>query len=468
MTNFELILKRLSFIIIICLSPAVVAQNSDTSTDRLWLLILPGTISNATDKSLENEIADIVSDIAWESGRFEVFDRFGVRDLLVEYPPALDGSLPDSVILAIGDEIECDEALIVDVMSFKQIGVPPEEDEAEKNEKSFIASLFDGLFSGTSDDYSDNINTRLTVQLRNIDLINGEEIDRFHVQVSYTGGTKADSEEKALEDFQEVVSNEVRMIYQLISEVTSVDGLDLNLRLGSNLGVNRSTYFEIIEPNQIKSKDDEEITSPGKSVGLARVQDVSDTLNHSLIIRQWGFIGPGYYANEFNRNIHGIQLFFLPKFPGDYMYIGAQFHNSPLGKWDIGGELHYTSVKDSYNETENGLGFGVFLARRLLTLTSFMLYSKMGLNIDIPFKFDDDGQSVTTAVFSGSLGISCSLMLTKKTDIEFNLGYRKSTKSSDWTYSESEERYDAFWLEDAPVVDISGFYFTIGYKILIF
>ena len=55
---------------------------SDISYEPLWMLILPGTILTHADQQLENEISDIVADIAWESGRFEVFDRFGVRDVL--------------------------------------------------------------------------------------------------------------------------------------------------------------------------------------------------------------------------------------------------------------------------------------------------------------------------------------------------------------------------------------------------
>jgi hypothetical protein len=150
------------------------------------------------------------------------------------------------------------------------------------------------------------------------------------------------------------------------------------------------------------------------------------------------------------------------------MYIGGQFHSNPLGAWDFGGGMHYASVTDSYNEVDHGLGFSVFGARRIYTLTALMLYAKLGINLDIPFKEDDDGQSVTSVILSWSLGISCNLMLTKKSDIEINFGYRLSAKSSDWSYSEEEERYDAFWFEEMPVVDLSGFYFTVGYKFILF
>ena len=471
-------LKKSTFLYTICLLFLILyttgfaqepdSTQADISDQLLWMVILPGTISKSADQSLENEVTAIVADVAWESGRFEVFDRFDVKDLLIKYQPHPSGNLPDSVVLAIGDATECDEALLVDILIFSQIGIPPEDDDEEEEDRNFIESIIDGLFSSDSEDYSDNIHTRLTVQFRNLDIATGKEIDRFTIRVSHTGGTKPESEEKALENFRDVVFNEVRMIYQLVSGVIAVDGVNLDLRLGSNLGITGNTLFEIIEPGWVESAGDEEVVHPGKPAGLACVQSVSDTANRALVIRQWSAIEPGYYAHEFNKNIHGIQLFFLPKFPGDYMYIGAEFNYSPLGFWDFGGGLHYISVTDSYDETDHGFGFSLFGSRKLLTVTAMAVYLRMGFNLDIPFKNDDDGKSVTTGVASGSLGLGFSFMLTKKSDIEINLGYRLSTKSSSWSYNEDDTEYDAFWLEEAPVIDISGFYFTVGYKFILF
>ena len=103
-----------------------------------------------------------------------------------------------------------------------------------------------------------------------------------------------------------------------------------------------------------------------------------------------------------------------------------------------------------------------------MTVTALTVHAKMGFDLDLPFKKDDDGKTVTTAVFSGTLGISCSFMLLKKSDIEISLVYRLSTKSSNWTYSDDTGDYDAFWYDAPPVVDLSGFIFTIGYKFILF
>jgi hypothetical protein len=406
-----------------------------------------------------------VADIAWQTGRLEVFDRFDVWEWLMKYHPDIFGSLPDSVVLALGDSMECDEALIVDLLEFSQIGVPPDEEEEDHN---ILETIIDGLFSIDSEDFSDNIHTRLSVQFRNMDLATGEEIDRFSVRVSHTGGTKPDSEEKALEKLREVVFNEVRMIYQLDSEVIAVDGVDLDLSLNSNQRITGNTLFEIIEPEEVIMAGDEEVIYPGEPAGLACVLSVGDTVNHSLVIRQWNAIKPGFYASALNKNIHGIQLYFLPRFPGDYMYIGGQFHYSPIGIWDIGGGIRYIYVADSHNEKDHGFGFGIFCSGRLLTETALTVHVKMNFDLDLPFKKDDDGKTVTTSVFSGTLGISGSFMLSKKSDFEINLAYRLSLKSYNWTFNEDETNHYAFWYNGPPVVDLSGFYFTVGYKFLLF
>jgi len=442
-----------------------ITQNSDISSEPLWMLILPGTLSEYDDQDRENEITDIVTEIAWQSGRFEVFDRYDVKDLLNKFYPVTYATLHDSIIIKIGEFVECDEALIVDLLSFSQIGVPPANND-EDEDRNFIESIFDGLFGSDTEDYSDNIHTRLTVQFRNISLITGEEIDRFNVRISHTGGTKSESEKRTLEDFRQAVLNELQMMYQFVSEVITVDGLDLDLKIGSNLGLSGNTIFEIVGPNRIKIENGEKVTAPGKPAGLACVQDVSDSTNRSHIIRQWEIIKPGYFANEINKNMYGLQIFFLPEFPGDYIYIGAQFHYSPLAAWDFGGGLRYTNITDSYKERNNGFGFGIFGSARIISLTAIMIHTRAGLDFDIPFKKDDDDNIVATDIVSGTLGISASLMLAKKSDIELHVGYRLSTKSSHWSYDKDDQHFDAFWENESPVVDIGGFYITIGYKII--
>lgn len=443
---------NLSFSILLCLVFSVngYAWQTETAPEPLWLLILPGTITPIAEKNLGNKVTDLVAETAVLSGGLVVFDRFGVADLLEKHLTNVRQALPDSVALAIGTEIECDELLILDILNFTQTGAP--------------ASNIGG--QGALD-YHKNVKTQLSVQFRFINLVTGEEVDRFPLSVSHTGGNKLQSENAALEKFLEVVSNEIQLIYQQMSEVEAVDGIDLELTRGSHHGLRKEMLVEIVQPTEIKVVDGEERLSPGKTVGLAYVENLDDSSNTSRLLREWDVIEPGYYARESYKHIQGVQVFYLPKLAGEYTYIGAQYHFSPLGLWDFGGGLHYSAIVDSYEETDHGFGLNAFGARRLFVLPNTLVYAKLGLNLDIPFKTDDDGQEVMTALFSGSLGLSFSYMLSKMSDFELNLGYRLSAKASDWQYNEEETEYDAYWEGDPPVVDVNGFYISVGYKFII-
>ena len=63
------------------------AQKTYISSVPLWMLILPGHYLHDPPPQVQNLITDIVVDIAWESGRFEVFDRFDVREELRKHHP---------------------------------------------------------------------------------------------------------------------------------------------------------------------------------------------------------------------------------------------------------------------------------------------------------------------------------------------------------------------------------------------
>ncbi len=90
------------------------------------------------------------------------------------------------------------------------------------------------------------------------------------------------------------------------------------------------------------------------------------------------------------------------------------------------------------------------------------------MDFDIPFRKDDDGQTVHTLLFSAPIGFVGEFLLSQKVDFVFNIGYRFSAKSDNWEFSEDEENYKAYWEENAPEVENSGLYFSFGFKLFIF
>jgi len=438
--------------------------NTDKPYQPLWILTLPGTISESKEQAVENEVCDIVTDIAWRLGHFEIFDRYDVWDLLQDSPLDTSGNLPDSTILSIGDSVYCDEAIIVDILEFSQMEVPL----SDGKDSNFFISIFKGLSSRDSSDFSDNIETQLSVQFRILDLTNGSELDHDAINVSHTGGDLLKSQKETLDKFREAMYMELRKIYQLESEVITIAGLGVDLSIGADRGITKNTLFKITEPDSIEIIGNSEVIKAGTDVGLASVQNVGDSVNHSLLVRQWQAIEPGFQASEYNKKIHVIQLYFLPELFGTYMFIGGQYHHTPLESWDYGGSVRYSTVTDSYKGKDHGLGFGVFGSRRIWVFTALNFYVKLGIDLDIFFKEDDDGRVASTGVFSGVLGISSNFMLSKKSDLAITVGYRLSQKQSKWTYTDNDDYYDAFWPDEAPVIDLSGFYFTLGYKYFLF
>jgi hypothetical protein len=466
-------LRRLS-VCLICISflrTNIAAQPADSitnvTTDQdLWILIVPGIISPSAEGLLESQLADIVSDVAWQTGRFEVFTRYDAREFLPNYRGTTGRMLRLDDIYTAADSLLCDETLIVELRRFKQVGVPPAEDEDEED-TGFFQQLIDGLLS-SDDDYSDNIYSQLSVRLINGNAVTRKEIDRFEIDVSYTGGDKAESKKEVIKQFRTAVRNELHLMYQLVSEVLQVDGAALSLRLGRNLGLAKHTQFEITQPDIIRTKDSLTTFYPGKTVGLASVHSVADTAAQALIIRQWEPVQSGFYAYEYNKTIHGISLFVQPNFPNNNFRLGGEFQYSPLAAHDFGGHLHYMFVTDSYENQDHGFGFGAYGALRVFASTALTLRLRIDADLNVPFRKDDDGRTVNTGLLSAAIAASVSFPFGKRTDLVFNLGYRASTRSSAWNYSEDDETYDAFWNDTPPEVDISGLFMTVGYRWLLF
>lgn len=447
-----------------------VSPDTTVSDKRLNLIILPAATHETINSPLNQDLADIIVDIAYQSGRFNIVSIDDVGEMSVEEKYSRNAYAGDSIIIRIGKEFGCDEALIIDAVNFSQVGVPPSEtDDEEEEDRNILEQIIDGLLSGDSDeDFSYNIQTILSVNIRNIDLHTGEYFDDINLTVSHTGGDLKDSRGNAFNKFRFLMENELLMVYQLVSEVIAIDGNDIQIRLGKNLGIRKRTLFEIFEPDKIRIVEGEEITTPGRSVGLACVEQVRDTLNLSRVVRQWRPIGAGYRVYEFHSSVNAFQIYASPAFPSDHFFIGGQFHFNTLSDVEFGINFRYIQIKDSYNETDHGFGVGGHAGFSILNIPTMILRIKAGIDVDLPFKKDDDGRVATAPLFSGLVGLSSSFMLSKKTDFEVSAGYRLSTRSSSWTYSEEEDTYDAYWVESPPSVDLSGFYLAAGFKFLIF
>ncbi len=473
----------LSFILFV-FTGIVGAQDVEESSrgitaERMRILILPAKDDTSQEFSIDEEVTGVVANVAVQLGRFEVIDRRNLESILAEQALQQTGLVADSDLVELGKLAASDQAILVDVLNFHQVGVAPAEttnDDDDEDEGggfwgNLVAGVVEGIFSGepeTDEPYANNIQTQLSVEIRSTDIATGKSEKSFDITVSHTGGGRGVSRAKAIENFREALVTELRLLYALSSEVISVEGDEALLFLGAELGVGKNTLFEIKEPDTYKMIRGRQMTVPGRSAGLVCVSDLSSETNRSLIVRQWRQIEEGDLALEYTRSIHGFQVYVLPPFPEKNFQLGVQFLFQPLAAYDFGFFLRYSDTFDSYDTKTRGFGLGGFGAMRILVASPVQINARLGLDLDIFFKKDDADHSVVAVAFSGTPGLNTSLMLSRTSDIEINLGYRLSGPTGTWTYSADEKTYDAVWDRPAPEINLSGWFFTVGYKYIIF
>jgi len=465
------------FLLLSFLSNQLIAQiNLGTSAtitaEKKRLLILPTQKTDSDPFSIENEVTQAVAGVATRLKRFEIIDRNNLENILDEQSLRMSGLINDSTILQFGKLAACDEALIISVHNFYQKGVPPEENEDEDdndNDLGFWGGLLVSIFSDeeeVDEPFADNIQTQLSVEIKKIDIKTGESLHSFDISTAYTGGTRGVSRGQAIKNLKKLTTEELKKLYVLSSQVISVKGSEALLFLGSEVGVNKNTLFQITQPDRKKTINDRKITIPGRLVGFVCVEDYSRESNRSQVIRQWSPIKEGYTALEYSESIHGLQVYISPKYPEKYFHFGLQYHVSPIAGYDYGFSLCFTQATDSYKEKDNGFGIGGFFSKRVLISSPLQVNARIGLNADILFRDDDENHSVTSAVISAPVGLNISYLLSANSDIEINFGYRFAGHTP-WQYSAGEESKDAIWIQSEPEIDISGMFFTVGYKFIL-
>jgi hypothetical protein len=140
----------------------------------------------------------------------------------------------------------------------------------------------------------------------------------------------------------------------------------------------------------------------------------------------------------------------------------------PAYRFDFGLGINIGQVTDSFNDNNFAFGLSGFGLWRFLNHSTFDLGANLGLDLDIPFRKDDDGRTVNTALFSTQLGIIGEIVLSKRSDLFLNVGYRFALKTSKWEYSEDDTTFPAYWENGVPEVDISGIILAVGYKYYLF
>ncbi|NQV38267.1 MAG: hypothetical protein HQ509_09725 [Candidatus Marinimicrobia bacterium] len=475
-----------NFIILILLFSFGFSQPDDTglTLERYPILVLPADTTTDSE-SIEVTLTNIVGSQATNLNRFDVIDRAQLESILNEQALQMSGIVSDEDVVEAGRVASAKEALVVKVINFGQKGVPPEdeEEEDEKDRKEARKSgLFGVLAKGIVDAvvdkamedverYPNNIQTVIQAEVRKIDIESGKSVASFPINVTHTGGNLSKSLGSALAVVTAQVSSELRNLYLLTSELLDVNGEEIMLLLGHDLGLESGMRFEIVTPEVKRTVRDREITIPGRSVGLVKVDEVSGDASRGRVLRSWDDLEPGYRAVEYLKPVFSMGIL-LATAPANTIY-RLEFQATPLPfeRFIAMGVFNLGTIKDTFDDTDFSFGIGAKLGWKFLHGSGRSIGFMLSLPMHFASRSDDKSHIVILPIFAPSIGASTAIQISKSRDIIFNVDYVFTSAKGSWKYSKDNDddetdMFDAEWDDDAPDVKPEGLYFSLGMRFL--
>ena len=459
-----------SFILAEQISPEITSQ-------RKKLIILSSEID---DSNISKKITQIVSSSATQLNRYNVLDRSFLDKVISEQKMQHSGLIDQSQAIEIGKIAAANEALFIQINNFGQKGKPTKEELDQDEEKEPETGLFGWAIKSVVkagidkslenvERYPNNIETIINGQVSVLDIETGESISSFTISAEYEGGTQNKSLNEALKLIRSQIDNNLKRLYKLSTEVLDVDGVEVMLLLGENMGVRQGTMFEILTLDQKKSIRGRDITISGKRVGIVEVESVGIDASNGRILRKWESINPGYQARELNNGLaswgasvnmqypKNMRLRFSGNYNGYHRFGGALF-----------GDIGY--VQDSRDDLDLHFGAGLDFNYRLILSPVFTLGLLISFPVDLITRLDDDDHYVVSPAFSPRIGAQSEIMINSKFDLVIRTEYVLSTFQNKWTYSEEDSdsdestTYNAIWNGADPKIDYSGFLITLGIR----
>ena len=452
-----------AFIFLLIFQTGLFAQETDIAESEFTIhkMRLPFPASKDTKPkyySLDDEVATALNAVKRELGLYEI-----ILGIYIDSTTQVeDSTFGDFLVFDFDEVSHFQEAIVIIGTNISQQSVSQQEDETyfslgetDTDEKKSVAS-------------SKDIQTQLLAIAMFVDIETGITLGLLDLEVFHTGGSAKKSKAGAMKLLKQKAMAELKQIYWLSADIIKTKKGKQGIPYGTNAGIKKGLMFELVEPDREWELDGETVFVQGSSAAIATVTDTSADSSGFRILRQWRNTYPGSWAVEPAKSIYAIEFAFLPPATEAYTNFGVYFHARPIQDFDWGGGMQIIRTTDSFGDDDYGFGFNLFGMWRFINETKINFSGKVGVDFDIPFRKDDDGQVVNTLLFSAPICFVGEILLSQKFDFIFNIGYRFSAKSDNWEFSEDEENYKAYWDERAPKVDNSGFMFSVGFKMFIF
>ena len=444
------------------------------------LLILP---SDNKIETIESTLTDLVSSEATNLNRFEIIDRNILQKILTEQKLQMSGIILEDQIVNYGQIASADEALIISILSFGQKGVPPKEKNSnDKKEKKYwdrvgveitlgiVRTIFSNK-TNSNEKYPYNIQTSLQAEIRKIDVETGQSIHSFRVHGEHTGGTKAASLNKVLNQIRGQISTKLRKMFLLKSEILDREGSNLTMLLGTDIGIKKGSIFEIMKSDVLKNIDGREFILPGKSVGLVRITNIGSNVSEGKIIRQFREIKKGFSLVEKPQHFGGLI------FKGVYnksidekrLDVGYEFFPFSRFSFTIGGAAGV--LTDSRKDVDFKTSLIGEINLRLIHTRFFSFGTSLNIPLSLIFRKDDQPQNVHKFQFNPTVGFNTEFLISKTTDVIFGFHYLLLEKSDLWVYTEGNGNdsinLHGEWNDGiAPEINPKGIYFSLGIRFI--
>ena len=437
-------------------------------------------------QSIELTITGLVSSESVNLNRFEVIDRNQLEKILSEQKLQMSGIIRDDEVVSYGEIASAGEALIVSILSFGQKGVPPQESDSEKKENSggfwerigteLAVGVIRSMFSNEKDreeKWPHNIQTSLQAEVRKINVESGKSLHSFRVYGEHTGGTRAASLSRVLNQVHRQISTKLRRMFLLKSEILARDGSKVTMLLGSELGMKKGSIFEILKPDVHRTINRREFILPGESAGLVRVSNSGTDASEGKIVRQWRELEEGYSLVEKPQYFGGWN------FSGVYnesinekrIDIGYEFLPFSRFSFTVGGAVGV--VTDSRNDTDFKASLTGGINFRFIHTRFFSFGTSLSLPFSLIFRQDEQHKNVHKFQFTPTIGLNTEFLVSRTKDIVLGVHYILADKSDKWVYTKGEgdevTNVPGQWNDDGePSVKPEGLYLKIGIRFINF
>ena len=484
-------LKPLFIIIVFSFSVFTKSQklDADITMEKKSLIILQSDLNNHID--IANQILSIISSQATSLGRFEIIDRNLITEILAEQKFQLSGMITDENIIEIGNMASADEALILKIIQFNQKGVPKEKDEEndenDEDEKSTLFSwlvktvvteAIDQIKEPDSLELENNIHTEFKGSVKIVNLESGKSEKSFDLNANHTGGNRAQSLNKVLNQISRQARTRLKRLYMITSEIIEVQGAYVSILSGENLGLKEGAMFEVSSKNRTKTYKGRTISLPGKTRGLLRITELGPDASQARVVRKWRPIRQGHRAYElkYPAKISDIQFTYLENIKYQF---GGKFWISPHSRFSGSFNLLLGSIQDSRQKMNNFIGFGSDLRYTIFSRFGITGSTSLTLPVLFPFRRDDEEHFVSSIFSDLSINGNLSIQINSKMDIVFSMNHIYTTLHGPWQWRKDTGEQDdegktitetepAVWTSAEPVFHKDGTYFSISIRLLRF